>query len=158
EALLLRQVRPSLELPILRDARWSARRGISLPAYMSEDARDVDVAVHVARYADADAALVLAGPGEKRTIEALRGSRDYPLEWTHRVAVAMFVAECKLVQNQVDGATELVLLHQQLREVLDSKTRSGPLGALLLPLGRRALEEAAAAWRSGGARRKVLAG
>src|SRR5262249_4182682 len=49
--------------------------------------------------------------------------------------------------GDVDGATYLAVVHTQLRGILDSKAASGTLGATLLPVGKRALEQAAKAWR-----------
>ena len=51
-------------------------------------------------------------------------------------------ARFKLANGEVDGATELVLLHRQLRQLLDARAAAGPLGAALLPCDRRALTQA----------------
>jgi hypothetical protein len=157
QATFLPELRPALDLPVFHDPRWSAKRGLTLPTYLADDAHDPDVALHLARHGDVDAALELAGPNGKEALQSWRGSRNYPVEWTQRVALALTEAQHKLARGEVDGATEIVLLHKQLRELLDPRTAAGPLGAALLPLGKHALVEAAAAWRTGERPKKILA-
>src|SRR5262249_55484275 len=47
----------------------------------------------------------------------------------------------------VEGGTELLVLHRQLRDLLDAKAAQGPLGAVLLGSGRIVFAGAAKAWR-----------
>jgi hypothetical protein len=150
---LLPRLMPALSVPVFREARFSDKAGFSLPPYLADGAKDDDVALHLARHGDAEAALKLADPGHAdvlRTIESGRGPRNYPLEWTRLVALAMHAAQLRLANGEADGAAELVQMHKQLRGLLDDRAAAGPLGAALLPAGRRALQEAAAAWREGG--------
>ena len=96
------------------------------------------------------AALKLADPTDKDLlvrIDGRRTDRKYPLEWTQLTALAFQSAEWKLATGEPQGAADLVQMHKQLRALLDDKAAAGPLGAALLPLGRRALAEAAAAWK-----------
>jgi hypothetical protein len=66
-------------------------------------------------------------------------------------------AEWKLSTGDPQGATDLIQMHQQLRALLDDKAAVGPLGAALLPRGRHALAEAAAAWKKSGVNKPGLA-
>lgn len=147
--LLLPKLRPVLTLPVFQNARFSPRAGMSLPVYLEEGHRDAEVARHLARYGDADGALLLTDPADsalRAEIEALRPARNYPVEWTRLVALAQFVAELRLAGGETQGAAMLINIHQQLRIVLDPKAAAGPLGSALLPGGRRALKAGAAAW------------
>ena len=58
-----------------------------------------------------------------------RGERDYPIEWMRLVSLVLQNAELKLANGEVDGATELVLVHHQLRSLLDGKSASGAASA-----------------------------
>lgn len=147
---LLPQLRPPIVSVVFAEAKFSPADGFSLPAYLKEGQKDAAVALHLARFGDREAALKLADPADKELlakIDACRGERDYPLEWTRLTSLALQDAELKLANGDPDGAAELVLLHRELRSLLDAKTASGALGAALLPRGRPALTLAAAAWR-----------
>jgi hypothetical protein len=155
---LLPRLMPALSVPVFREARFSEQAGFSLPPYLAESTKDPDLALHLARHGDTEAAQKLADPADQdllKKIEGCRGQRNYPLEWARLVALAAHAAQLRLANGEVDGAAELVQMHKQLRELLDDKAAAGPLGAALLPAGRRALREAAAAWR--GAGKKTLA-
>jgi hypothetical protein len=147
--LLLPKLRPVLTLPVFQNAKFSPRSGLSLPPYLEEGKRDSEVALHLARFGDIDGALLLADPADaalRKEIESLRAGRNYPVEWTRLVALAQFVSELRVANGEVQGAANLVQIHQQLRIVLDPKAAAGPLGGALLPGGRRALEAAGVAW------------
>ncbi len=157
---LLPQLHAPVTVPVYGKCRWSAAAGISLPPYLKEGERDAAVALHLARHGDREAALQLANPDDKdllAQIDAWRTDRDYPLEWTRLVSLALQAAQFKMAHGSVEGATELVLLHRQLREVLDPRAAKGPLGAALLPVGRHAVALAAAAWRDPKVNKKALA-
>lgn len=147
---LLPRVRLPLVVPVWREAKFSPRAGFSLPPYLAEDAKDNDLALHLARFGDIEAALRLAEPhdeGVRRQIEACRGERNYPLEWTRLAALRLQVAESRLASGDPEGRADLAGLHRQLRELLDAKAARGSLGAALLARGHRTLTLAAAAWR-----------
>src|SRR5205807_1634001 len=80
-------------------------------------------------------------------IDAWQTDRNYPLEWTRLVALVLQSAQFKMAHGNVEGATELVLVHKQLHGVLDGRAAKGPLGAALLPIGHFAVQEAAGAYR-----------
>jgi hypothetical protein len=157
---LLPQLHAPVTVPVFERCRYSQAAGFSLPPYLPEGKRDACVALHLARHGDREAALKLADPADKALlgqIDAFRTSRNYPLEWTRLVALTLQSALFKLAHGQAEGATELVLLHQQLRGLIDDKAAKGPLGAGLLPLGRTTLQQAVAAWREGKAKQLALA-
>ena len=148
-------------------SRWScrccARRttrprpASSLPPYVAEGTTDSDLALHLARYGDDEAARKLVDPADaeaRRRIEASGYGRNYPVEWARLAGLMLHVAQMRLAQGEPEAATELVVLHRQLGEALDAKAAAGPLGAVLLPPGRQALTQAAAAWR--GSKRTAL--
>jgi hypothetical protein len=147
--LLLPKLRPVLTLPVFQDARFSPRVGLSLPPYADDGGKDAALAIHLARFGDADGALLLTDPADaalRKEIEALRPGRNYPVEWTRLVALAQFVGELRTARDDRVGAASLIHLHEQLRIVLDPKAAAGPLGSTLLAGGRRALEQAEVAW------------
>ncbi|HVS37702.1 MAG TPA: hypothetical protein VMS17_19225 [Gemmataceae bacterium] len=147
---LLPALQPSATMPVFGQATYSAAVGVSLPTYVKSGAPDGAVALHLARLGDRDAALLLADKADKDLfyrIDARRTDRNYPVEWTQLTALAFQSAEWKLAGGQTQAATDLVQLHKQLQTLLDGKAAAGPLGAVLLPLGRRALIEAAVAWK-----------
>src|SRR5262249_49171703 len=136
---LVPHVRLPLAVPVLREAKYSAKAGISLPPYAPEDLRDSGLALHLARYGDVEAARQLVDPADAATlarIEACRCERNYPVEWTRLTGLMLHVAEVRLANADVDGGTELLVLHRQLRTLLDARAAQGPLGALLLGHGR----------------------
>lgn len=157
---LLPKLNPPVTAPVFQEAKYSSAAGFSLPPYLKEGEKDAAVALHLARFGDREAALKLADPADKALlarIEAFRTEKNYPAEWTRLVGLAQSAAEFKLANGEKDGAAELVALHRQLLAVLDEKAAAGPLGAALLVRGRRALQEAEAAWRSPAQRKTALA-
>jgi hypothetical protein len=147
---LLPQLHPPASVPVFQEAKFSAAPGVSLPPYLKEGDHDAAVALHLARFGDHEAAVKFATPELAGRLEALRAERDYPVEWTRLVGLTLLSAQYKLAaggHQGPEGATELVCLHRQLREVLGAKAAGGPLGAALLPVGRHALTLAAAAWQ-----------
>jgi hypothetical protein len=157
EAALLPEARFPLAVPVLREAHYSAEAGLSLPPYVAEGTTDNELALHLARYGDDQAARKLLDPNNAeavRSVEACRQGRSYPVEWARLAGLMLHVAQLRLVQGDTDAATELVVLHRQLKEALDPKAAAGPLGAALLAPGRSALSRAAAAWR--GSKRTAL--
>jgi hypothetical protein len=156
----LPQLHAPVTVPVYGKCRWSEAAGVSLPPYLKEGERDAGVALHLARHGDREAALKLADPDDKNLlsqIDAWRTDRDYPLEWTRLVSLVLQSAQFKMAHGNVEGATELVLLHRQVREVLDPRAARGPLGAALLPAGRHAVQLAAAACRQPKVNKKGLA-
>jgi hypothetical protein len=148
---LIPKLRLPLAVPVLREAQYSARAGFSLPPYLEEGKKDSGLAIHVARHGDSEAAAHLVEPGDAETsrqIQASRFEQNYPVEWTRLVGLLLHVAQMRLATGDVEGGTELVVLHRQLRAVLDPKAAQGTLGAVLLPRGRETLARAAAAWRA----------
>src|SRR5262249_37626771 len=51
-------------------------------------------------------------------------------------------AQLRLIQGTRESAVELITAHRQLAQLFGEKDRTSPLGAALLPLGRRALQDA----------------
>src|SRR5262249_42967684 len=104
---------------------------------------------HLARFGDHEAASKLADPADgalKARIDTLQYEKNYPVEWTQLVGLVLHWSELSLASGKSEGATGLVVLHRQLREVLDEKAAAGPLGSALLSFGRKALADAAGAW------------
>ncbi|HEY1861812.1 MAG TPA: hypothetical protein VGG61_15740, partial [Gemmataceae bacterium] len=139
-------------LPVWREATFSSRAGFSLPPYAAEGAKNAELAVHLARYGDAEAAAKLAGDnGDVRAqLDALRYARNYPVEWTRLVGLMQQSAQLRLATGDIDGAKELVALHRQVRKVLDPKAAEAPLGAALLSRGHKALTDAVPVLRQDG--------
>src|SRR5262245_58100881 len=52
---LLPELHLPLALPVLREAKYSAKAGFSLPPYAADGEKDNDLALHLARYGDAEA-------------------------------------------------------------------------------------------------------
>jgi hypothetical protein len=151
EDLLLPRLQPPTTVPVFNRATFSAQAGFSLPDYLPPGRRDAVVALHLARFGDHEAALKLADPGNaglRRAIAGLMTGKNYPLEWSRLVGLALVSAQYKVALGDVDGATELVLLHQQLVRILDSQAAAGALGSALLPAGRRALSQGSKGWRN----------
>jgi hypothetical protein len=149
--LLLPELRLPLVVPVLREAKYSGRAGLSLPPYLAVGSTDSALALHLARHGDVEAARRLADPGDaetRRQIDACAGGRNYPVEWTRLVGLLLHAAESRLATGDRDGAAELIQLHRQLREVLDAKAAAGALGRVLLPRGREVLAMAATAWQA----------
>jgi hypothetical protein len=149
-AELLPDLKPAVTTPVFRTAAFSKARGVSVPPYLADDGNDREIAWHLARFGDVDAAKKVAGPADPdflAKLEQMRCGRNYPVEWTRLVAMELYDAEMRLARKELDGADELVHIHRQLNKVLDAKAKAGPLGAALLPAGRRALALAAPALR-----------
>jgi hypothetical protein len=151
--LLLPKLLPAFAVPVLQDAQFTQRAGFSLPPYAAEGGADAGLALHLARHGDAEAARKVAPAGDDgllHKIDEVRPERNYPVEWTRLVGLVQLSAQIRLANGEIEGAADLIQLHKQLRSLLDAKAASGPLGAALLPAGRRALAQAAAAWNEGG--------
>jgi hypothetical protein len=160
ESELLPDLKPPVAPPVFCTAKYSKKLGVSLPPYLAEDSRDREVAWHLARFGDVDAARKITDTADADLLgkfDQLRCERNYSVEWTRLVALRLFDAELKLARGEVEGASELVHLHRQLDKVLDAKAKSGPLGAALLPIGRRALSMAAPAFREAPFNKKLFA-
>src|SRR5262249_11354972 len=59
-------------------------------------------------------------------------------------------AQWRLAAGEVEGGTDILAIHKQLRQVLDPKAARGPLGGELLGRGRTTLALAAGAWKKSG--------
>ncbi len=157
---LLPQLHPPAPATVFAEAHYLSATGFSLPPYLKEGQKDAAVGLHLARYGDREAALKLtdtADAGLQSRIDALRGEKNYPVEWTQLTGLLLSHAQLKLANGDPDGATELVVLHRQLRSILDAKAASGPLGSALLGRGKEALALAAIAWREPRWNKKALA-
>jgi hypothetical protein len=148
-------LRLPLAVPVWRQAKYSAAAGVSLPPYLAEGAHDSGLALHLARFGDAEAARALGEPGDAVTlarIDALRLGRNYPAEWTRLAGLMLHHAEFRLAAGEGavgEAAQDLLRLHREVRQALDSRARAGALGAALLPRGRDVLCRVAAAWKAG---------
>jgi hypothetical protein len=150
EFALLPETRLPLALPVWRQARLSAQAGVSLPPYLAEGAHDAVLALHLARYGDAEAARKVVDPADAATlkqIDALQLPRNYPVEWTRLAGLMLHSAAFRVATGEMQGAVDMGELHQQIRSVLDPRSQKGPLGAALLPRGREVLRRGAVAWR-----------
>src|ERR1051326_3378460 len=145
---LLPMARISRDAPVFHDASFQDRLGCSLPSYAK--GQDNALALHLARYGDADAARKLATDrATLAQIDDYQLERNYPVEWTRLVGLLQIEARIRLASNDVTGASDAAQIHRQLRELFDDKALNGPLGAALLGGGCKTLAEAAAAWRAG---------
>jgi hypothetical protein len=148
---LLPQVRLPLAVPVFRQATYSAQHGFSVPPYLSENRKDTELALHLARYGDVEAARQLVDPTDidaLKRIEAMRLEINFPVDWTRLVALMLHKAQYHVLAGNLDDAKQLIGLHQQLDQLLAGKIRSSPLGIELLSRGRTILAEAARAWRA----------
>ena len=146
---LLPDLRLPLVTPVFREAAYSTDRGLSLPPYLKVDGHDSAVALHLARHGDVDAAAKLLEPGDEVTAKLIRDvapDKAYPVEWTRLVALLLHSNQIALATDNKDGAKNLIALHTQLRDVLDNKAQTSPLGVALLGKGFSTLKQAAAAW------------
>lgn len=158
EALdLLPKLHPAIRVPGFAKAKFDETAGFSLPPYLKPGAKDAAVALHLARLGDLEAAKKIAPAAIAPHIDSFATEKNYPVEWTRLVGLQVCAAELQLVGGDIHAAGELVQLHKQLLGVLDSKAAAGPLGAALLPLGRRALGQAADQLRNGKTKRTVIA-
>ena len=146
----LPKVRLPLAAPIWRVAEYSSQRGFSVPPYLAADAHDTPLALHLARHGDIDAATRLAEPADRDAVHKLKLDRNYPLEWTRLVGLLLQRAQFLLATDNLEGAKELLALHEQLRSILPDATQRSPLGRALLPRGLETLQHAAQAWRKQG--------
>src|SRR5262249_7021106 len=106
-----------------------------------------ELALHLARYGDGEAARKLVDPADAATlrqIDKLAGKRNIPLEWTRVVALLLHGAQVRLATGDLEGGSDLMIWHRQAKEILGGQ---GPLSAVLLPRGRKALALAEKAWR-----------
>ena len=147
---LLPETRVPLAQPVWRESQYSAERGFSVPPYLSAGAKDTPLARHVARHGDHEAATGLAEPGDDAALSSVKLDRNYPLEWTRLVGLLLHHAQFTLATGNLEGAKELVALHQQLRSILPDATRKSTLGQALLPRGLDTLHQAAQVWRKQG--------
>jgi hypothetical protein len=148
--LLLPHLRPPAVVSVFGQSQLNAVLGFCVPPYWKEGERDAELALHLARFGDHEAAFKLADPtdGELRArIESSRTEKNYPAEWTQLMGLVLQSAQLKLANGEPEGASEVVLIHKELQQVLDPRAARGPLGAALLSSGRRALTLAASAWR-----------
>ncbi len=152
---LLPALQPPATMPVFREAAYSEKVGFSLPPYVKAGDKDGAVASHLARLGDREAALKLSDQANKELPHS--AERNYPAEWTQLTALALQSAELTLAVGDPQGATDLIQMHKQLRALLDDKAAAGPLGAALLPRGRHALAEAAAAWKKSSVNKPGLA-
>jgi hypothetical protein len=145
----LSAARLHLALPVWRQTRFEPALGMSVPPYYS-GGKDADLALHLARHGDAEAALRLLDPGDTHTrarIEALKLSRNYPVEWTRLVALMLHEGEFRLANHDQYGARQFIVLHRQLQELFDARARASALGAALWSRGRGVLLQAEDEWR-----------
>ena len=148
---------PLFPVPGFDRATFSEAAGFSLPPYAALGKPDKALSLHYARMGDRQTAGKLLGSVDAAGLDRIVGlgyKKEYPIEWTRLVGLVLTSAHLKLATGDVDGATNLVHVHKQLREILDPKAAAGPLGAALLPWGRRALHEASEAYR--GPKRKKM--
>jgi hypothetical protein len=157
---LLPRLCPPLRVPVFREARFSQEAGFSLPPYLQPGTTDATVALHLARFGDHEAAVKVAPSGDARLrkqIDNLRCAQDFPVEWSRLVGLVLAASQLKLASGDVAAASRLVLVHKQLRALLDEQAANGPLGEVLLPAGRHALSLAAKAWRDPARKKDALA-
>jgi hypothetical protein len=147
-SLLLPQLAVCVQAPIFQSAAYRADQGISLPGYVKAGAYDSDVALHLARHGDQQAAMALADAALRPRVAEMACEKHYPLEWTRLVALTLAMAQLRLAAGEASAATDLIRAHEQLSDLLGPKARASALGSVLLGQGRRALQLAARAWRS----------
>jgi len=149
--LLLPNVTAPAAVPVLRQAKYSPTRGFSVPPYLPEERKDSELALHLARHGDLEAARKLVDPADAdamRQLEGLALDRNYPVEWTRLAGLLLRRAQYHVLTGNVDEVKQLIGLHQQLNRILGPKARSSPLGVALLARGRAIMRQAAAAWRA----------
>src|SRR5262249_740777 len=157
ETLLLPTLVAPRTVAVFRKAKYDESAGFSLPPYAKANKPDVALAVHLARFGDHEAAAKLAGSNADALAD-FKTEKNYPVEWTRLVSLTLIVAQNKLAGGDPEGATEIVCIHRQLAKILDAKAAAGPLGAALLPSGRRAIAQAAKAYRTPRWNKTALAG
>jgi hypothetical protein len=148
---LLPDAYASAVAPVLRQAKFSPERGFSVPPYLPEGRPDTELALHLARYGDIEAAHKLVNPADvdaTRELDGFQLERNYPVEWTRLIGLLLRRSMYHLLMGHVDEAKQLIGLHQQLEKLLGPKARSSPLGVELLSRGQSILYQAAGAWRA----------
>lgn len=143
--VLLPEIRLPLATPIFREAKFSAKRGISVPPYLGDDASDPAAARRVAACGDLEGAAKIGGSAAP-SFESLRLERNYPLEWTRLASLLLVHAEYRAACDDKEGVRDLIAIHRQLRQILNDQARKSPLGQALLSRGLRTLKLAAKAW------------
>lgn len=149
DELMLPKLAAPRTVAVFHKAKFDPNLGVSLPEYVKRDKTDGAIALHFARFGDHAAAVKFIGddPDVGKAVNALKTNKDYPAEWTRLVSLTLIAAQNKLAVGDPEGAREIVGIHRQLATVLDEKAAAGPLGAALLPAGRRAIAQAAKALR-----------
>lgn len=147
---LLPATRVPLAPPVWHEAHYAAERGFSVPPYLKAGVKDAPLARHLARHGDLEAATGLAENAADAGLSAFKLDRNYPLEWTRLVGLLLHHAQCTLATDNLEGAKELLALHQQLRSLLPEAAQKCALGQALLPRGLDTLQQAAQAWRKQG--------
>ena len=136
--------------PIWRQAKYSAQRDMVLPPYLSETGFDSNLALHLARFGDVEAARKIVEPNDTAAlaeIERLALRRNYPAEWTRAVAMILHRAHYSLAEANNNGARKVVALHRQLSALLnDDEVRQSRLATTLLSRGRSLIHAAVVAW------------
>lgn len=136
-------------VPIFHEAQYSTPAGLSLPPYVKEKGVDPELARHLARFGDREAAQQFADPKDEDTAKALAAStltKNYPLEWSRLVALLLYDAEFRMAGGDPQGAHDFMSYQRQLSKLLDDRTKSSPLGIALLSIGRNALGQAVKSW------------
>jgi hypothetical protein len=139
-----------LAVPVFREAKYCPGQKMSLPPYLAEGKKDSEIALHLARFGDFEAARKVAPENNRQVKEGKKAvlKRNYPLEWTRLVALQLHAAQIGVAAGEKDSARQLVGLHEQLRKILEGSARGSLLGATLLGRGRTVLAQAASAWRA----------
>jgi hypothetical protein len=144
---LLPDARFPLTTPGFREAHYNPAAGFSLPPYLNVGKHDSALALHLARFGDAEAALKLVDPDDVATrqkVEALKLERNYPIEWTRLISLMQHHLAFTLATGIPEAGRELLTLHVQLRDTLSPSAQRGALGAALLPRGLDTLKRCAA--------------
>jgi hypothetical protein len=137
--------------PLFRQATFSVQAGFSLPPYYSGERKDSELALHLARFGDVEAARKLVDPADQDAVgqvEKLQLERNYPLEWTRLVGLLLYRTQYHVLTGNVDEVKQLIGLHQQLDQLLGPKARASGLGVELLSRGQSLLRQAVVAWRA----------
>jgi hypothetical protein len=140
-----------LVLPGIRDLRYHADLGMSLPGYLdpSNGRPDPELALLYAAYGDLEAARKLAG-SQAGDLSSYALGRNYPVEWTRLAALQLHDAGQRIALGEREALADLARLRSEIQAALDEAARTSPLGRYLLALERRVVELAAQAWRQSG--------
>src|SRR5581483_6043554 len=68
---LLPKLSPPITVPVFQEAKFSAAAGFSLPPYLKEGSKDAEVALHLARFGDREAALKVADPTDRALLSKI---------------------------------------------------------------------------------------